>query len=233
VALLDRGVQNARTLNADPAVQAGAVSNAREHVSEAGQVRSGRSAAASSLDRRKSIAGPDSQDVADSLVALGLLRLDQGQFGEAERLVREGLAIDRRRLPPQDPCRCESRVCPGTRARRARQLRRGCQDYSMRQCGSNRPRMKSRRTFRKARASWLPRNNTSVTSLSRIRSTGEGSRWIDSFTAPFIRASRMISTTWVLVQHDLGNNRQAEQDYRQALANQSNPGMARSIPTRR
>jgi serine/threonine-protein kinase len=56
-----------------------------------------------SLERRKSIAGPDSRDVAGSLVELGLLRLDQAQLPEAERLVREGLAMDRRHASPQDP----------------------------------------------------------------------------------------------------------------------------------
>jgi len=102
-ALLDRGVQNARTLNADPAVQAGLYQTLGNMYQKLGKYDQADPLLQSSLERRKAIAGPDSQDVADSLVALGLLRLDQGQFGEAERLVREGLAIDRRRLPPQDP----------------------------------------------------------------------------------------------------------------------------------
>jgi tetratricopeptide (TPR) repeat protein len=53
----------------------------------------------SALDRRKSIEGADGPDVAEGLVALGLLRLDEGRLAEAERLAREGLAIDRRRVP--------------------------------------------------------------------------------------------------------------------------------------
>jgi serine/threonine-protein kinase len=47
--------------------------------------------------------GPDSAEVAESLVAMGLLRIDQAQFDEAERLVREGLDMSRRHLPGDDP----------------------------------------------------------------------------------------------------------------------------------
>ena len=40
-------------------------------------------------------------------MALGLLRLDQGQLADAERLVREGLAIDKRHRAPNDPAVAE------------------------------------------------------------------------------------------------------------------------------
>ena len=103
VTLLDRGVENARTLNAEPAVQAELYQTLGGIYQKLGKLDQADPLLRSSLERRKSIAGPDSHEVADSLVALGLLRLDQAQVAEAERLVREGLAINRRHLPPQDP----------------------------------------------------------------------------------------------------------------------------------
>jgi len=95
-ALLDRGVQSARTLSAEPALQA-------ELYQRLGKFEEAAPLLRSSLDQRKSTAGPESSEVAASFVALGLLRLDQGQLADAERLVREGLAIDKRHLPAKDP----------------------------------------------------------------------------------------------------------------------------------
>jgi serine/threonine-protein kinase len=103
VTLLDRGVQNARTLNAEPAVQADLYQTLGNIYQKLGKLDQADPLLRSSLERRKSIAGTDSHDVADSLVALGLLRLDQAQVAEAEHLVREGLAMNRRRLPLKDP----------------------------------------------------------------------------------------------------------------------------------
>lgn len=41
--------------------------------------------------------------MAESTVALGLLRIDQERLADAERLVREGLAMVRRHVAPDDP----------------------------------------------------------------------------------------------------------------------------------
>jgi serine/threonine protein kinase/tetratricopeptide (TPR) repeat protein len=103
VTLLDRGVQNARTLNAEPLVQAELYQTLGNMYQKLGKLDQADPLLRLSLEQRRSTAGPDSHDVADGLVALGLLRLDQAQAAEAERLVREGLAINRRRLSPQDP----------------------------------------------------------------------------------------------------------------------------------
>ncbi len=97
--LLDRGVESARSLNAEPAVQAELYQTLGNMYQKLGKYKQADPLLRSALDRRKSIEGADGPDVADGLVALGLLRLDEGQFPEAERLTREGLAIDRRRVP--------------------------------------------------------------------------------------------------------------------------------------
>src|SRR5262249_50438921 len=55
------------------------------------------------LERRKSLFGEHSPEVAESLVALGLLRADQAQYEVAERLVREGLETSKRKVSPNHP----------------------------------------------------------------------------------------------------------------------------------
>jgi serine/threonine protein kinase/tetratricopeptide (TPR) repeat protein len=103
VTLLDRGIQNARTLNTEPGVQAELYQTLGHIYQKLGKADQAEPLLRTALEERKSVEGPDSHDVADSLVGLGLLRLDQGQLPEAERLVREGLAMDRRHLAPSDP----------------------------------------------------------------------------------------------------------------------------------
>jgi serine/threonine-protein kinase len=94
IALLDRGVQEARTLNRDPQVQAELYATLGGIYEKLGKFDRADSLLRSALDRQRSISGPDSVDTAEKLVALGFLRADQGNYAEGERLVREALAID-------------------------------------------------------------------------------------------------------------------------------------------
>lgn len=103
VSLLDRGVQSAQGLKADPAVQADLYETLGQVYRQLGKFDQADPLLRSALDRRKSLTGPDSPEAAANTVELGLLRLDQGQPAEAERLVRAGLAMDRRHLPADDP----------------------------------------------------------------------------------------------------------------------------------
>jgi serine/threonine-protein kinase len=171
----------------------------------------------SSLDRRMSIAGPDSPDVAEGLVALGALRLDQGQLAEAERLVREGLAIDQRRLPPRDPTRTKAESALGRI-----QEERGAYNDAVKTLDE---------TIRLQSA-----NNENTTDLSEsINELATAHYYLghlalaDSLYRRGLAMDRQLYGAvhprvaddyydMGLVQHDLGNNRQAEQDYRQALA---------------
>ena len=57
----------------------------------------------SALDQQRSISGPDSAEASEDLVTLGLLRADQGNYKEAEKLIREALAIDGAHLPRNAP----------------------------------------------------------------------------------------------------------------------------------
>jgi serine/threonine-protein kinase len=101
--LLDRGVQEAQSLNNDPKVQAELYQNLGDIYEKLGKFNRADPLLTSALEQRKNLFGPASPEVAESLVALGLLRDSQAKLDDAEKLVRQGLDIDKRRLPPNHP----------------------------------------------------------------------------------------------------------------------------------
>lgn len=103
VTLLDRGVQQAQSLRADPAIQAELYETLGSLYENLGKFDQANALLNSALGVRRSLSGSDSPEAAADLVALGSLRDDQAQLPEAERLVREGLAIEQRRLPSDHP----------------------------------------------------------------------------------------------------------------------------------
>jgi serine/threonine protein kinase/tetratricopeptide (TPR) repeat protein len=103
VALLDRGVQEAQSLGNEPEVQAELYQTLGGIYEKLGKLDQADSLLQSALERRKQIHGATHPEVAETLVAVGMLRADQGRLEEAEHLVSEGLAIDRRTLPARDP----------------------------------------------------------------------------------------------------------------------------------
>ena len=103
VTLLDRGIQEAQSLNADPAVQAELYETLGAIYQKLGKLEQADSLLQLGLDRRRSLFGADSREVAESLVALGLLRSDQARMVEAEQLVHQGLDMDKHHLPGNHP----------------------------------------------------------------------------------------------------------------------------------
>ena len=101
--LIDRGVQEANALSADPKVQAELYQTLGGVYQNLGKFDSAEKLLNTSLERRRSLFGPDSPEVAESLVALAQLRALQAQFDEAERFAREGLEMSRRHLPANHP----------------------------------------------------------------------------------------------------------------------------------
>lgn len=93
VTLLDRGIQEAHGLSGEPQVQAQLEQTLGSSFQKLGKIEKANSLLDSALKRRRSIFGPDHEKVAESLLALALLRVDQGQLVEAERLTREALAM--------------------------------------------------------------------------------------------------------------------------------------------
>jgi eukaryotic-like serine/threonine-protein kinase len=103
VALLDRGVQEAALLVAEPAVQAELLHTLGEMYRKLGRLERADSLLGEVIARRRSHFGAEHPEVAASLVSLGLLRSDQARFAEGERSIQEALDMQRRLLPPLHP----------------------------------------------------------------------------------------------------------------------------------
>jgi len=103
VTLLDRGVRDARSLQAEPAVQAELLHTLGGVYRQLGRLDRADSLLGVALDRRLALHGPDHVEVGETEVALGALRSEQARYDEAERLARRGLERLRRRLPSHHP----------------------------------------------------------------------------------------------------------------------------------
>jgi serine/threonine-protein kinase len=102
VNLLDRGVQEARSLDREPAVQADLYRTLGGIFQKLGKFDQADTLLRAALEQRKSMAGDGGAGVAESQVDLGLLRSDQAKLEEAERLVRDGLEKAGRLRPPDN-----------------------------------------------------------------------------------------------------------------------------------
>ena len=101
--LLDRGLREARTLDAEPTVQAELYSTLGGIYQKLGNLARADSLFQVALMTRQMLLGPEHLDVATTRIAIGRLRVDQAKFENAERLIREGLATLRRVAPPTHP----------------------------------------------------------------------------------------------------------------------------------
>ena len=101
--LVDRGVQEANSLDGDPKVQAELYGTLGGIYQKLGKLDRADTLLSLALERRKALFGADSAEVSESLVALGELRSDQAQLQQAEQLVRQGLDMSKRHLPTQHP----------------------------------------------------------------------------------------------------------------------------------
>lgn len=98
--LIDRGAREARMLDRDQTVQAELYQTLGGLYQKLGRLEEAESMLSLALERRR---GASAQDEVESLVALGLLRVDQARLDDAEKLIREGLTRSRRELPPGHP----------------------------------------------------------------------------------------------------------------------------------
>jgi len=101
--LVDRGALEARSLTKDPEVQTELYATLGGIYRSLGELDRADTLLNAALSQRRSLPGADSADIAASMVAFGMLRSDQARFDEAERLVRDGLALDQRVLPANHP----------------------------------------------------------------------------------------------------------------------------------
>ncbi len=101
--LLDRGMEEARQLDREPAAQAELLQTLGELYQKLGNFGRADTLLTTALARRQSALGAEHPDVANSLVALGLLHVDRAEYAEAEQLVRQGLELSRRTRPADHP----------------------------------------------------------------------------------------------------------------------------------
>jgi len=113
VTLIDHGVQEARSLNAEPAVQADLYETLGGLYQKLGKFEQADVLLRSALDRRTALFGANAPGVAESTVELGLLRVDQAKLEEAERLVRDGLDKAKGLRPPDDAAVAKATVALG------------------------------------------------------------------------------------------------------------------------
>ncbi len=102
VDLLDRGVQQARSLDREPAAQADLYQTLGGIYEKMGKFDQADALLGSALHERTRMAGAGSAEAAESEVELGLLRSDQDKLEESERLVRDGLEKAKRLRPPDN-----------------------------------------------------------------------------------------------------------------------------------
>ncbi len=103
IEMLERGAATAETLASDPPVQAELLHNLANIYQRLGKLAEADSLYAQSLERRREYFGENSTEVAESLVAIGLLRVDQARLEDGEALVRDGLALAESLLAPEHP----------------------------------------------------------------------------------------------------------------------------------
>jgi serine/threonine-protein kinase len=101
--LMGYGVKEAYAFKSDPGIQADIFQALGDIYSSWGKSDKSFQLLSAALEQRQSIYGPDSAKAAETMVHLGSWYSDQDRLSEAEKLTREALAIQQRRLPPADP----------------------------------------------------------------------------------------------------------------------------------
>src|SRR6266446_2986079 len=103
ITLLDRGVQEAQSLSAEPEMQAELYQTLGVIYQKLGKFDRADNLLGTALEQRKKVYGPDHRFVAESLTATALLRANQAKYEEAERLARDGLEMSKRHLSASHP----------------------------------------------------------------------------------------------------------------------------------
>src|SRR5687767_10315685 len=103
VTLVDRGVQEARSLTSEPAIQAEMLQTLGGIYEKLGNLERADTLLRDALMQRRALQGETSADVGSSLVALALLRTQQAKYADAESLARAGIAVSSATLPRDHP----------------------------------------------------------------------------------------------------------------------------------
>ena len=214
--MVDRGVREARALDREPPIQAALYTTLGGVYQQLGNLDRADSLLRAGLDERRSFYGADHVDVAESLVLLGLLRVDQARFDEAESLVRQGLAMDLRLQPANDPSVAKATAALGYVLRN-----RGQKDSALRVLQAA------------ARLQSVPGTDSAelsetLTSLANAYYDAGQYSVSDSLNRRVLALDRIVHgdrhpsvaidlTNLGAIEHDLGHYESAEGFYRQAI----------------
>jgi tetratricopeptide (TPR) repeat protein len=111
--MLDRGAATVASLNSDPETQAELYLTLGRMYEELNQLPKADQLLRLAVEKARAIGNANTR-TSNALVQLGLLRADQAQYAEAERLIREALDIlARLRVAPGDPVRVSSESALG------------------------------------------------------------------------------------------------------------------------
>jgi serine/threonine-protein kinase len=102
VDVLDRGVQEARRLDKEPAVEGELLQMLGDLYDKLAKFDRAALLLNSALSIRSSVFGKESEQAAETLVALGSVRGEQGKYADALQLIQKGLAIETKVLKPSD-----------------------------------------------------------------------------------------------------------------------------------
>jgi serine/threonine-protein kinase len=91
VTLIEQGVEQARALDSEPGVQADLYRTLGGIFQKLGKFKEADDLLTTAFERRRALYGDTAAPVAESLIDLGLLRIDQAELEEAERFIRRGL----------------------------------------------------------------------------------------------------------------------------------------------
>ena len=103
VTLVDRGVQEARGLAGEPAIQAELLETLGGVTTKLGQLARADTLLTQALDDRKRLLGPDNAEVAHTMISLSALRVAEAKYDSAVVLSRNALAMSTRHLAPDHP----------------------------------------------------------------------------------------------------------------------------------
>jgi serine/threonine-protein kinase len=111
--LVDRGLQEVQSFAGDPRTQSELLLTLGGLYQKLGRLGRADSLFQAALAERRGRAGQGSGEVSDGMLALGLLRLDQARLDDAERLVREAIAIDSAARPAGHVAHAAARTALG------------------------------------------------------------------------------------------------------------------------
>jgi serine/threonine-protein kinase len=214
--VVDRGVREARALDREPAIQAALYATLGGVYQQLGEFDRADSLMRAGLEERRSLYGSTHRDVAESLVLLGLLRVDQARLGEADSLVRQGLAIDSRLAPANDPALARAIAALGFVLRN-----RGQRDSAL-------ALLQTAAKMQSARGGDSSDLSETLTTLANVYYDGGQYQASDSLNQAVLSVDRVLHgdrhpsvaidlTNLGAIEHDLGRYPSAERYYREAI----------------